>query len=87
MTEPQKTLVCTCKNSGNEAEMTIRCEEVVIDEKPSPTAFMPEQGQQRLVWTQGGDEADMIIDLSQLTKAKGEQLGRSPLPELTPEGG
>ncbi len=31
--EPKKTLVCTCENCGNEAEMTIKCEEVVLEQQ------------------------------------------------------
>lgn len=61
--EPKKTLVCTCDKCGNEAEMTIKCEEVVIDEEPSQTASIPEQGKKTLVCTRCGNEADMIVDL------------------------
>jgi len=42
--------------------MTIKCEEAVIDEKPSQTASIPEQGKQTMVCTQCGNEADMIVD-------------------------
>jgi hypothetical protein len=61
--EKKKTLVCFCENCGNEAEMTIKCEEVVIEEKPSQPVSKPEQGKQTLVCTQCGNEADMIVDL------------------------
>ncbi len=47
--EQKKTLVCTGENCGNEAEMTIKGEEVVIDEKPSQTASRPAQGKQTMV--------------------------------------
>jgi hypothetical protein len=29
---PKKTMVCMCENCGNEAEMTIKCEEAVLGE-------------------------------------------------------
>jgi hypothetical protein len=61
--EPKKTLVCTCENCGNEAEMTIKCEEVVLNEKSSQTASEPKQGKHTLVCTRCGNEADMIVDL------------------------
>jgi len=61
--ESKPTLVCTCENCGNEAEMTIKCEEVGVEDKPAPTAPAPEPGQHTLVCTQCGNEADMIIHL------------------------
>ncbi|MBM4289758.1 MAG: hypothetical protein FJ135_16735 [Deltaproteobacteria bacterium] len=63
--EHQKTLVCTCDNCGNEAEMTIKCEEIVLESKPAePTApAVPKQGKGTFTCTQCGNEAEMIIDL------------------------
>uniref|UniRef100_A0A7V4LDY8 Uncharacterized protein n=1 Tax=Desulfobacca acetoxidans TaxID=60893 RepID=A0A7V4LDY8_9BACT len=60
--EPQKTLVCTCENCGNEAEMIIKCEEVVL-ESTSKAATPPPSGKHTLVCTRCGNEADMIVDL------------------------
>jgi hypothetical protein len=41
----QKTpLVCNCESCGKEAEMTIKCEEEVIGEKPSQTGSRPKPG-------------------------------------------
>ncbi len=61
--EPKKTLICTCEKCGNEAEMTIKCEELVRGEKPSPMASGPQQVKKTLVCTRCGNEADMIVDL------------------------
>jgi hypothetical protein len=65
--EPKKVMQCTCENCGNEAEMTIKCEEVVVPEsKPQETAPTPPQPQQvkrTIVCTACGNEADMIVDL------------------------
>jgi len=59
--EPQKTMVCTCENCGNEAEMTIKCEEVVVE--PAAPAQPPKQKVKReIVCTQCGNEAEMIIE-------------------------
>lgn len=63
--EQKKVMVCTCENCGNEAEMTIKCEEVVVEERP-PEPGPPPQPQQvkrTIVCTQCGNEADMIVDL------------------------
>ncbi len=60
--EPKKTLVCTCENCGNEAEMTIKCEEVAL-ETPTPAPTAPKTGKHTLVCTQCGNEAEMIVDL------------------------
>lgn len=32
--EEKKVMVCLCENCGNEAEMTVKCEEAVAPEKP-----------------------------------------------------
>ncbi|MFZ2087910.1 MAG: hypothetical protein WAU47_04990 [Desulfobaccales bacterium] len=61
--EPKKTLVCTCENCGNEAEMTIKCEEVTVGETPGKPAAQPLSGKHTFVCTQCGNEADMIVDL------------------------
>jgi thymidine kinase len=65
--EPKKVMQCTCENCGNEAEMTIKCEEVVVAESaPQETAPTPPQTQQvkrTNVCTACGNEADMIVDL------------------------
>jgi|GEM_PF-140457 len=62
--EPRKTIVCTCENCGNEAEMTIKCEEVVVGEStpaPEPPPQAPEK--KTLVCTVCGNEAEMLVDL------------------------
>jgi len=61
--ESKKTLVCTCENCGNEAEMTIKCEEVVEDATPAEPTPKPQSGKHTFVCTQCGNEADMIVDL------------------------
>ena len=65
--EPKKAMQCTCENCGNEAEMTIKCEEVVVPEsKPAEKAPTPPPAQQvkrTIVCTACGNEADMIVDL------------------------
>jgi hypothetical protein len=61
--EPKKTLVCTCENCGNEAEMTIKCEEVAVTEKAAAPAAPPASGKHTLVCTQCGNEAEMVVDL------------------------
>ena len=61
--EPKKTLVCTCENCGNEAEMTINCEEVAVEAPPAQPASPPQPGKHTFVCTQCGNEAEMIVDL------------------------
>ncbi len=62
--EHQKTMVCTCENCGNEAEMTIKCEEIVVETKPAaPTPPEPKKAKGSFTCTQCGNEAEMIIDL------------------------
>ncbi len=64
--EPRKVMVCMCENCGNEAEMTIKCEEVVVEEAapreatPSP---QPQKVKRTIVCTNCGSEADLIVDL------------------------
>lgn len=61
--EPRKVMVCVCENCGNEAEMTIKCEEVILEEKKPVPAPEPRQAKRTLVCTQCGNEADLIVDL------------------------
>ena len=63
--EQKKVMMCTCENCGNEAEMTIKCEEVVVEEKAAETSSTPQakKGKGTFTCTQCGNEADMIIDL------------------------
>lgn len=63
--EQKKVMVCTCENCGNEAEMTIKCEEIVVESKSSePTAAPPpKKAKGTFTCTQCGNEAEMIIDL------------------------
>jgi hypothetical protein len=63
--EQKKVMVCTCENCGNEAEMTIKCEEIVVESKSSePTATPPpKKAKGTFTCTQCGNEAEMIIDL------------------------
>jgi hypothetical protein len=63
--EHKKVMMCTCENCGNEAEMTIKCEEVVVEEKAaqSSPAPQPKQAKGTFTCTQCGNEADMIVDL------------------------
>ena len=64
--EQRKVMACTCENCGNEAEMTIKCEEVVQGAESKETAAAPPPPQQvkrTIVCTQCGNEADMIVDL------------------------
>ncbi len=63
--EVQKTLVCMCVNCGNEAEMTIKCEEVVQEKPSAPHGTPPPRKQikRTIVCSQCGNEAEMIVDL------------------------
>ena len=65
--EPKKVMQCTCENCGNEAEMTIKREEVVVPEpapaEKAPTPPQPQQVKRTIVCTACGNEADMIVDL------------------------
>ncbi|MGQ9921240.1 MAG: hypothetical protein ACUVRZ_07895 [Desulfobacca sp.] len=67
MMEPKKTMVCTCQNCGNEAEMTITCEEVLVGTPASqptpPAAPAAKQVKRTITCTQCGNEAEMIVDL------------------------
>lgn len=64
--EPQKTMVCMCDKCGNEGEMTIKCEEVVVETAApqAPAAEPPPQKVKKtIVCSQCGNEAEMIVDL------------------------
>lgn len=65
--EPKKVMQCTCENCGNEAEMTIKCEEVVVPEpapeEKAPTPAPAQKVKRTIVCTACGNEADMIVDL------------------------
>ncbi len=63
--EPQKTMVCMCEKCGNEAEMTIKCEEMVPPAATGPSCCGPRKKQMKrsIVCTQCGGEADLIVDL------------------------
>lgn len=67
--EPKKTMVCTCENCGNEAEMTIKCEEVVPP-APKPPAIprQVDQLKRTVVCTRCGSEADLIVDYAAFPK-------------------
>ena len=57
--KPEKSIVCTCQKCGNEAEMTIKCEEVVLESKPAKTVAPLEAKQLKrtITCTQCGNEA------------------------------
>ncbi len=58
--EANKTMVCTCEKCGNEAEMTIKCEEVVV---PGKAAGPSGKAQRRtVVCSRCGNEADLLIE-------------------------
>ncbi len=63
--EPRKTIVCNCENCGNEAEMTIKCEEVLLEQKPTKieAPLGAKQLKRTITCTQCGNEAEMIVDL------------------------
>jgi hypothetical protein len=65
--EEKKVMQCTCENCGNEADMTIKCEEVVVQEPPPQATAPPpppaQQVKRTLVCTSCGSEADTIVDL------------------------
>ncbi len=61
--EPRKTVVCRCENCGNEAEMTVKCEEVVLEPlKPPAIPRQVEQIKRTVVCSRCGNEADMTVD-------------------------
>lgn len=58
--ESRKTMVCTCEKCGNEAEMTVKCEEVMAA-KPPAIPRPPEQIKRTVVCSRCGNEADLIV--------------------------
>lgn len=59
MTTTTKREVCQCEKCGNEAEMTITCQLIEVEEAPK---VVKKKEQQHRVCTVCGNEADMIID-------------------------
>ncbi len=59
--EPRKTVVCMCEKCGNEAEMVIKCEEVVTPASPAVPRQL-EQIKRTVVCSRCGNEADMTVD-------------------------
>ncbi len=58
-----RTEVCHCEKCGNEAEMTVKCEEVVVEPlKPPAIPRQVKQVKRTVVCTKCGNEADMIVD-------------------------
>ena len=55
----EKKEVCTCTKCGNEAEMTVVCELVEVEEKGKAK----KKEKQTRTCTVCGNEADMIVDL------------------------
>lgn len=67
--EPKKTMFCRCENCGNEAEMTVKCEEVVAGPaKPPAIPRQVEQIKRTVVCTRCGNEADLVVDYAALPK-------------------
>ncbi len=61
--EPRKTVFCRCEKCGNEADMTVKCEEVVA--APLTPPAIPRRVNQikrTVVCTRCGNEADMMVD-------------------------
>ncbi len=59
--EPHKTLMCKCEKCGNEAEMTVKCEEV-LEPAGAVVPRQLKQLKQTVVCTRCGNEADLIVD-------------------------
>ncbi len=60
--EPKKTMVCRCENCGNEAEMTVKCEDVVAAPIPPAIPRRAQQVKRTVVCRRCGNEAEMIVD-------------------------
>ncbi len=60
--EPQKTMVCKCEKCGNEAEMTVKCEQVVAASARPAVPRRVEQIKRTVVCSHCGNEAEMIVD-------------------------
>ncbi len=58
--EAKKTMACKCVKCGNEADMIIKCEEVVSPVASKASA--PQQLKRTVVCTRCGNEAEMIVD-------------------------
>ncbi len=64
MTEKRQVIeVCKCENCGNEAEMTVTCELVPVQDPEKKAAGVLQQEKKSFTCTSCGNEADMIIDL------------------------
>ncbi len=59
--ESQKPIVCLCEKCGNEADMTVKCEEVVLV-PGKPAIPRAEQLKRTVVCSRCGNEAEMIVD-------------------------
>lgn len=57
-----KREVCHCEKCGNEAEMTITCQLIEVEEAPS---VVKKKEKQTRHCTVCGNEADMIIDFDE----------------------
>jgi hypothetical protein len=42
--EPRKSMVCTCENCGNGAELTFKCEEVMLDQNRLTSQYRRQPG-------------------------------------------
>jgi hypothetical protein len=62
MTTTTKREVCSCENCGNEAEMTITCQMVEVEEAPE---VVKKKQLEHRVCSVCGNEADMIIDFGE----------------------
>ena len=64
MTEKKQLIeVCKCENCGNEAEMTVTCELVPVEDVEKKEAGVEQQEKRSFTCTSCGNEADMIVDL------------------------
>ena len=54
--------VCNCEKCGNEAEMTITCKLIEVEE---PSGVKAKKQQETRTCTVCGNEADMIIDFGE----------------------
>lgn len=59
----EKTLVCTCDNCGNEAEMTIKCEEIVTEAPAPPEKELVRRIKRRLACSHCGTELEKLFDM------------------------
>ena len=63
--ETRKSIVCTCEKCGNEAEMIVKCEEVVLEQKTDKTVppLEAKPAEKTMTCTKCGYVAKMIDDL------------------------